>query len=62
MNLAGALTAETYPSGAVISTGYDAENRPTLVTNGTTNYVSVNSYAASGDAAAYTFGNGISVR
>ncbi len=30
-NLAGALTSETYPSGRVVTTGYDAANRPTTV-------------------------------
>ena len=58
-NLAGALTSETYPSGAVVSTGYDAANRPTLVTNGATNFMTVDSYAPSGGLLAYTFGNGL---
>ena len=53
------MTSETYPSGDLIATGYDAANRPTVVTNGSTNYISVGSYAPSGAAAAYTFGNGI---
>ena len=58
-NLAGALTSETYPSGAVVSTGYDSANRPTLVTNGATNFMTVNSYAPSGGMLAYTFGNSL---
>ncbi len=43
-NLAGALISETYPSGRVITTGFDGANRASQVTgkNGsvTTNYVS----------------------
>ncbi|HEY1528924.1 MAG TPA: hypothetical protein VGH51_22095 [Candidatus Angelobacter sp.] len=33
-NLAGALSSETYPSGRVVTTGYDGANRPNAV-NGT---------------------------
>jgi YD repeat-containing protein len=47
-NLAGALTAETYPSTAVVSTTYDAANGPTQVTKRSTTYLTVDSYAPSG--------------
>jgi YD repeat-containing protein len=66
-NLASAVTSETYPSGRVVTTGYDAANRPNAV-SGTLagqvkNYVASASYwitGASGiHANSMTFGNNL---
>jgi YD repeat-containing protein len=62
-NLAGALTSETYPSGRVVSTGYDGANRPSAVTGmlsaGQTTYASGVTYAPHGGIAGFAMGNGI---
>jgi hypothetical protein len=66
-NLASSVTSETYPSGRVVTTGYDGANRPnamsgTLAGQGT-NYVTSASYwipGASGiHANSMTFGNNL---
>jgi YD repeat-containing protein len=60
-NLTGALTSETYPSGRVVTTGYDGVNREKSVTGQYvgvgTNYVSGTSYAPQGALSAMTYGN-----
>jgi YD repeat-containing protein len=47
-NLAGALLSETYPSGRVVTTGYDAASRATSVSGQagptTTNYITQAAY------------------
>jgi YD repeat-containing protein len=62
-NLAEALTSETYPSGRVVKTGYDAANRQVSVNgvlNGqTTNYVTGTVYWANGGVTSLTRGNGL---
>ena len=62
-NLAGALTSETYPSGRVVSTGYDGANRPLHVSGvlqgQTTNYLTSAWYWPQGEIGYYTFGNNI---
>jgi RHS repeat-associated protein len=62
-NLAGALTSETYPSGRVVSTGYDGANRPSAVTGmlstGQTTYTSGVTYAPHGGIAGFAMGNGV---
>ncbi len=60
-NRAGALTNETYPSGRVVATGYDAANRVSAVT-GTlagqnTSYVSNLAYTPHGAPYSYMYGN-----
>ena len=62
-NLANGLTSETYPSGRVLTTTYDAANRPQAVSGTlgslTTAYASGVSYAPHGGPAKYEFGNHI---
>jgi YD repeat-containing protein len=58
-NLAGALTRETYPSGRVISTGYDGANRVSAVTGSGTNYVGGAWYWPHGAAGYYQTGSGV---
>jgi len=62
-NLAGALTSETYPSGRVVTTGYDGANRPLHVSGvlqgQTTNYLTSAWYWPQGEIGYYTFGNNI---
>jgi YD repeat-containing protein len=62
-NLAGALTAEKYPSGRVVQMSYDAVGRPTAVCNGTCagsdKYASGITYAKYGLPTSMTLGNGV---
>jgi RHS repeat-associated protein len=71
-NMAGSLTSETYPSGRVITTSYDGANRPFQVLGTGKTYVTGPSgqsgqpanqagiaYAAQGDYAQMSFGNGL---
>jgi RHS repeat-associated protein len=62
-NLAGALTSETYPSGRVISTGYDSAGRLSSVSGqmGTTStpYASDFAYSAHGAVRDMKLGNGL---
>ena len=62
-NLAGALTSETYPSGRVVTTGFDAANRVASVGGAlsgvTTAYVSNMSYWPHGAPYYFTYGNGL---
>ena len=62
-NLANGLTSETYPSGRVLTTTFDAANRPQAVSGTlgslTTPYASGVSYAPHGGLAKYEFGNHI---
>jgi len=46
-NLAGGLTSETYPSGRVVATTFDAQSRPNGVSAGAKTYVGSVSYASS---------------
>ena len=59
-NLAGGLKSEAYPSGRVVGTGFDPQNRPNGV-SGTlnsvvTNFVGLMTYASSGAASQIQFG------
>jgi RHS repeat-associated protein len=61
-NLAGSMTSETYPSGRVLTIGFDSANREVSVT-GTynqvqKNYISSATYAPQGVPTAYAYGNG----
>ena len=62
-DLSGALTRETYPSGRVITTGYDGAGRPNAVsgTLGTqqTNYVGSVQYTPHGAPNYYQYGNNV---
>ena len=59
-NLADSLISEIYPSGRVVTTGYDLANRPSsLAGNGSTKYVSSLNYAAHGGPSLLTYGNGL---
>ncbi|MBV8867310.1 MAG: RHS repeat protein, partial [Acidobacteriaceae bacterium] len=62
-NLAGALTAEMYPSGRTVTTGYDTANRPAAV-QGTLNgpaksYASQVNYLPHGGLYYFTAGNNL---
>lgn len=57
-NLAGQLTGETYPSGRVVSYGYDDAARPDTVTSGATTYVSNFAYGSNGTVSSLSLGNG----
>lgn len=56
-NYAGQLTSETYPSGRVMSYGYDSGARLASVSDGTTNFASSLTYAPSGGLASENWGN-----
>jgi YD repeat-containing protein len=49
----------TYPSGRVVSEGYDAIGRPTQVTSGGTNYVSAIAYNSAQLPTGFNYGNGV---
>lgn len=57
-NLAGQLTGETYPSGRVVSYGYDDAARLDTVTSGATAYVSNFAYGSNGAISSLSLGNG----
>lgn len=59
-NLAGQLTGETYPSGRVVSYGYDDAARLDTVTSGATAYVSNFVYGSNGIVSSMSLGNGTS--
>ena len=63
-NLAGSLTSETYPSGRVLATAYDAANRPTSLqgnfANAVTSYVSQIAYWPHGGLYSFSRGNSVS--
>jgi len=46
-NLASGLNSETYPSGRVVATTFDAQNRPNGVSAGLTTYAGSVTYASS---------------
>ncbi len=62
-NLAGKLTAETYPSGRTVNTFYDLAGRPTCVSPATTcsssNYVSAVTYTSHSAIQQMMLGNGL---
>lgn len=58
-NLGGALVAQTYPSGKVVTYGYDAAARLSSVASGATNYASAMTYKPFGDLASMQLGNGM---
>ncbi len=62
-NLAGAPTSETYPSGRVVTTIFDAANRPSTLTgtvNGQqTGYITQTAYWAHGGVYYFVRGNGV---
>ncbi len=58
-NLTGALTSETYPSGRVITTGYDLANRVSQVSGPAGNYVSAVGYAPHGAPVSFVYGNNL---
>ena len=62
-DLAGSLTSETYPSGRVITTGYDGAERTAQVTGSIsgqqTNYLSQLVYAPQGAPTQYCYGNSL---
>ena len=55
-NLASGLISETYPSGRVLDTAFDSQNRPATVTSGATNYASLIAYASSDAVSQILFG------
>ncbi len=63
-NLASEVVSETYPSGRVMTMGYDGAGRETnvsgLLGTTTTAYVSGISYAPQGSPTQYTYKNGVS--
>jgi YD repeat-containing protein len=63
-NLAGGMTSETYPSGRVITTGYDSAGRVSAVNGQNTGeanktYASQFTYSAHGAVSAMALGNGL---
>ena len=62
-NLAGSLVSETYPSGRVVSTSFDAANRVSgvsgVLSGSTTNYLTQAMYAPHGAPTSYTYGNSV---
>ncbi len=58
-NLAGALTSEIYPSGRVITTGYDLTNRANQVSDPSGNYVSAVGYTPQGALGSFVYGNNL---
>jgi RHS repeat-associated protein len=59
-NVGGALTSQTYPSGKVITYGYDAAARLSSVSSGATTYASSMTYKPFGGLEAMALGNGAS--
>ncbi len=58
-NLAGQLTSEKYPSGKIVSMGYDAKGRLASIADTQRNYLSGLQYQGKGNAlSSMTFGNG----
>jgi RHS repeat-associated protein len=58
-NLAGQLTAITYPSGRVVTQNVDAIGRLSSIASGTTTYLNGLSYNAAGETLGLTLGNGV---
>jgi YD repeat-containing protein len=63
-NLAGELSSQTYPSGRVVTTGYDSAGRVSGVTGqkageGNKSYAAGFSYTAAGAVSAMQMGNGL---
>jgi RHS repeat-associated protein len=59
-DLSGAMTSETYPSGKIVNTAYDAAGRVTTVSKqGGGNYASGITYAPQGAMASMTLGNNL---
>ena len=62
-NVAGSLSSETYPSGRVVTTSYDAANRPStlsgVVQGQTTNYITGSSYWPHGATWWNAYGTGL---
>jgi RHS repeat-associated protein len=58
-NLAGQLTSEKYPSGKIVTNGYDANGRMATVADPTRTYLSALQYLGKGNAVSQmTLGNG----
>lgn len=59
-DLSGAMTSETFPSGKIVNTTYDAAGRVTTVSKqGGGNYASGITYAPQGAMASMTLGNNL---
>lgn len=58
-NLAGEPTSITYPSGRVVTPGYDAIGRLSQITSGSVNYQSGIAYNTAGKITGFNYGNGI---
>lgn len=62
-NLAGDMNSMTYPSGRVVSTGFDSIGRLQSVSSGGTSYLTVaapnTDYNGAGQLKKFTFGNGV---
>jgi RHS repeat-associated protein len=58
-NTASEVKQITYPSGRTVAQTVDALGRPTQVTSGSTNYVSLVNYNAAAQPTSYQYGNGV---
>lgn len=58
-NLAGGMTSESYPTGRVVTTGYDSAGRVSSVSSGAKSYASNVIYTAGGAASRLQLGNGL---
>ena len=58
-NALSQLTSITYPTGRVVSQGYDAIGRATTTSSSGTTYLNVTSYNAAGQPMSTTLGNGV---
>jgi RHS repeat-associated protein len=56
-NYGGLLTGETYPSGRVLTSGYDEAGRLSSLSNGTTTFANSFTYAPHGGVTSETWGN-----
>ncbi len=58
-NNASQLTSLTYPSGRVVTQGYDAIGRTSSISSGATTYLSGVSFNGAGQPLAFNYGNGV---
>lgn len=58
-NLASELTSITYPSGRVVTQGYDPIGRLNLIASQGTNYLSSVQYNAASEPTSFNYGNGV---
>jgi len=58
-NTLSQLTSINYPTGRVVSQGYDAIGRPTTTSSSSTTYLNVTAYNAAGQPLNTTLGNGV---